>query len=120
MNARSIKNKLSELEVLLETNHIHIIAISETWLDSSVPDGTISGNHTIFRKDRQSRGGGVLLGISPDLQPSTITHPSLDIVWWSVFLLHVSSKAKDGYVVFITAPLMMQHHWIVLKMPCSP
>ena len=80
MNARSIKNKLSELEVLLEANHTHIIAISETRLDSSVLDGTISGNHTIFRKDRQSRGGWVLLGISPDLQPSPITHLSLDMV----------------------------------------
>ncbi len=39
-----------------------VISISETWLDDSIPDSEISLNSfTLFRRDRNRRGGGVLI-----------------------------------------------------------
>ena len=60
-NAQSIRNKLTDLKILLETNMYDIVFISETWLtdndlDSSVLDTT---NYCILRNDRLSHAGGV-------------------------------------------------------------
>ena len=60
-NARSIRNKLTDLKILLETDTYDIVFISETWLtdtdlDSSVVDTT---NYCILRNDRLSHAGGV-------------------------------------------------------------
>ncbi|XP_071959502.1 uncharacterized protein [Antedon mediterranea] len=82
-NARSLKNKLRCLQTYLGQNtHLSIIGITETWLTDTVPDGVISNQHVIFRKDRGANkgGGGVLLAIKPELHPIQVTHPSMENV----------------------------------------
>ena len=45
-----------------------LIAITETWLNNGVLDGEIlPNNYTIYRRDRASRGGGVLLAVNNNL-----------------------------------------------------
>jgi ribonuclease HI len=58
-NARSIKPKHREFENLLAQEKVHIIALSETWLEPD-SDFTIK-NYNIFRKDRDSAYGGVAI-----------------------------------------------------------
>ena len=78
-NARSILNKLSELTEQINSGLSsqappHLNAVTETWLNASVPDSclTIPSFSQVFRTDRSSlsvspdghenrRGGGVLL-----------------------------------------------------------
>ncbi len=62
-NARSLRNKLPELEILLCSSEYDLVAFSETWLDDSVPNALLSfGFYTVVRKDRECRiGGGVAL-----------------------------------------------------------
>ena len=63
-NARSIKNKLSDLHGLLYMSDYNVIALSETWLLPQLTDAIIDprGLYTVYRKDRERKvGGGVCL-----------------------------------------------------------
>ena len=69
-NARSIVNKLPELYSLLYNDKCHCVAITETWLNSNIPDGLLDpeGKYHIFRCDRnERRGGGVCAFVSREL-----------------------------------------------------
>ena len=58
-------NKVFYLQALLLMDSFHIVAITETWLDSNFGDHELLvDGFNIFRKDRESqRGGGVLLAV---------------------------------------------------------
>ena len=62
-NARSVINKLEELELYVHEEKPHIIGITETWGNSKIENSEISfDGYQTFRKDRKNRiGGGVLL-----------------------------------------------------------
>ena len=68
MNARSIVNKIDELQVLATVN-VDVLAITETWLSPDINSCEIvpNMNFTIHRRDRfdhnNKRGGGVLLAV---------------------------------------------------------
>ena len=63
LNARSIRNKVSDLHALLLTDSFDIIAMTETWLDQNYLDCELQlEGYNLYRKDRNSRrGGGVLI-----------------------------------------------------------
>lgn len=66
MNARSIVNKIDELQVL--ATNMDVLAITETWLTPDINSYEIlrNMNFTIHRRDRfehNKRGGGVLLAV---------------------------------------------------------
>lgn len=67
MNARSICNKLTELDHLLSTAYPSVLCITESWLNSSYPDNLLINNYdySVYRKDRCDRhGGGVCVLIN--------------------------------------------------------
>ena len=71
-NAQSIMNKMCDLEVLASEQSPDIIAITESWMNSDIPDASVSLNgYTLFRKDRldtkNGRGGGILLYTKTEL-----------------------------------------------------
>lgn len=83
-NAKSISNKIIELEYFLNQNKIDIICISETWLKQY--QNISIQNYTVYRKDRsitslannnRNVGGGVAIavrnGISHNLLPDIET-----------------------------------------------
>ena len=68
-NCNGIRSKTHRLEFLIKQYSPHVIALSETRLDSQVCDPEIVQEFTLFRKDRIGRlGGGVLLGVSNSLK----------------------------------------------------
>ena len=71
-NAQSIMKKMCDLEVLASEQSPDIIAVTESWINSDIPDASISLNgYTLFRKDRldtkNGRGGGILLYTKTEL-----------------------------------------------------
>ena len=68
-NARSLPNKLQESIFFTEVNAIQLLAATETWLSTSIPDDsiTLSGFQTPFRKDRNKTDGGVCIYASTEL-----------------------------------------------------
>jgi len=64
LNARSIRNKINNIECL--AHEYHIISISESHLDESVPNSEllIDGFFEPIRHDRNCFGGGVMIYVS--------------------------------------------------------
>jgi len=64
------------------TENFDIIAITETWLLNNIFTNEIfPTSFTVLRKDRDSRGGGVLLALKSSLTTMQLPFPSdLEIV----------------------------------------
>mgnify|MGYP001548984872 CR=1 FL=1 len=81
-NARSIVRKVLDLyfEVILQLDWPDVIAISETWLNSEVPDSIFSAckGYSVFRRDRSpgKKGGGVAILTKTGLACYSVNVPS--------------------------------------------
>lgn len=53
-NARSLRNKLSELQAIMSVKRISLAFVTESWLDCSITDSLIdpSADYSIYRHDR--------------------------------------------------------------------
>ena len=69
LNARSIINKKTELNIMVDDIKPHIIGITETWANNDITDAELGlEGYVMFRKDRMGRrGGGVLLYIKESI-----------------------------------------------------
>ena len=65
-NAHRILNKLDELSLLLSSEPIDIVAVTEIWLSDEIPDSVVSMNgYVLIRSDRSTGiGGGMMCYIS--------------------------------------------------------
>ena len=70
-NIQSIVTKIDDLTVILNTHHVDIACVTESWLSSSVPDSAVNINgYTIVRNDR-----GLNIGPArPRKEKEYITH----------------------------------------------
>jgi hypothetical protein len=86
LNARSIKNKLDDFQAeIIEQHSPSVVFVTETHLHSDLPNSLIDSNSTynIFRKDRNSDSGGVLVMIRKEYTCATLVHRcfgNLDLV----------------------------------------
>ena len=63
-NARSLVNKLDFCQSLIYSKSYDIICITETWLHDQILNNEIlPTNYMIYRRDRESCGGGVLIAV---------------------------------------------------------
>ena len=78
LNARSIVNKVQELQLLVGKCNPSVICITETWLHSGVGSSCLGlSGYTVFRKDRdggESPHGGVLIAVKTNLNPMLQDH----------------------------------------------
>ena len=74
INIRSIHNKWDVFKAQFSSSNLHILGISETWLNDKLPNGlyNLSNEYTLIRNDRKwcengnsvpKKGGGVALFI---------------------------------------------------------
>ena len=70
---RSLRGKLDELNILLsQCSNLHILAITETWLNDNITDGEISlFGYSIYRRNRTNGICGGIAFISRTLFPSS-------------------------------------------------
>lgn len=90
INARSIRHKMTDLKIIAEKSKAGIIAISESWFDSSITDAEVSmPGYNLERKDRNTHGGGVCMYIREDLSynpRSDLDHENLEAIWIDLLL----------------------------------
>jgi Reverse transcriptase (RNA-dependent DNA polymerase)/Endonuclease-reverse transcriptase len=68
INACSIINKVIQFKTKVELHKPHIIVICETNLHEGVEDSALElSEYTVFRRDRKSKGGGVLVAVKSSL-----------------------------------------------------
>ena len=80
LNARSIINKKTELNIMVDDIKPHIIGITESWANKDITNAELGlDGYVMFRKDRIGRrGGGVLLYIKDTIpELSTLSHSYL-------------------------------------------
>ena len=76
-NSRSLKNKINDLNSLVAIHSPSIIAITETWLDSEFPSSLLQlDSYDIYRHDRDSHGGGVLIAVNKLINSSRVDFES--------------------------------------------
>ena len=63
-NARSLINKISYFQSLLYATAVDCFCVTESWLNTNINNGEVlPANYTIYRHDRDTRGGGVLIAV---------------------------------------------------------
>lgn len=74
MNGLRKQNKTNDLLISSSIADYDVIAITESWLDSSISDSEyISDNYIVYRKDREkseinaTKGGGVLIAVKKQI-----------------------------------------------------
>ena len=74
LNARSIINKKTELNIMVDDIKPHIIGITESWANNDITNAELGlEGYVVFRKDRIGRrGGGVLLYIKDTIPASEV------------------------------------------------
>jgi len=93
-NARSIRNKMDELKILVSQIKPDIIGIVESWLTEDNFDSEIEiANYNFIRKDRnrvfKTMGGGIIIYFRQDISVVDITNDSnfnIDLIWVKVII----------------------------------
>ena len=68
LNARSVMNKKEDIKVMLTSDHLDVLAITETFLCDVILDSElVDDDYVIFRRDRDRHGGGVMAFVHKDL-----------------------------------------------------
>src|SRR5215475_5809101 len=96
-NCRSINSNLPHLLGLVQQTKPLIISLCETWL--CIDDSFKLFPYTVFRKDREGRGGGVAILLHPSLKvtkvhPINTTQKQIDIL-----AINVSGKNLTPFTV---------------------
>lgn len=105
LNARSIVNKRVELASRLSSVSFDLVAVTKTWLDSSINLAEIfPSTYHVHRKDRSRSGGGVLPACSQKI--SSIRRSELEtdceIMWCEIVISNPYSRIMVG--VFYRPP----------------
>ena len=105
-NARSLRNKFTDLEILSATNEYHIIGVSESWLNTENRDFLAEYNlpgYQMFSCERLNRtGGGVLLYVKASLQPTILEKEKIFNV--DTIFLRLKIRSKSMIIGLIYRP----------------
>lgn len=91
-NCRSVKNKVTDLRMTVAALPPNaVVLLTESWLDPGVNDGELFdlSSHAVFRKDRRSRGGGILIAVPSGLRAirrDDLEHPELEALFLELLL----------------------------------
>ena len=90
VNIRSLRNKITELSIIANKTGASIVAVSETWLDSTFTDTEITlPGYNVQRKDRNALGGGVCLYVKDNLaynQRQDLESDDIESTWIELYL----------------------------------
>ena len=93
INICSLRNKVNEINNLLTSNNIPILAISVAHLGNSFDDTAVAiQGHNIYRRDRNAYGGGVAVYIqshNPVMLRVECYASVIEVLWLQVHLAHL-------------------------------
>jgi exonuclease III len=100
INVNSIVGKSAEFAHLLEYTNPDAIMLCETKLDSSIKSAEFIDNnagYTIFRRDRNRRGGGVAIVVKSCYNPVEVHQDGINCeIIWAEIMLNNNRKAYVG------------------------
>ncbi|KAF3858970.1 hypothetical protein F7725_021369 [Dissostichus mawsoni] len=70
--------KIDQIKVLVHSSNPEVLVITESWLKKNIPDSDIGiAGYNVFRQDRSSKAGGVVIFTKEHLQCSIATSKSV-------------------------------------------
>jgi len=76
LNARSVCNKVDELQIFLYDQNVDVCCVTETWLTCDVPNTLFCPKgYTVFRHDRSTPGGGVAIFVKTVIRSAVVDIP---------------------------------------------
>ena len=111
INFRSIINKKAEFLYFLQESKPRIIIGTETWLSNDIADNEIipsKFSYTIYRKDRDSGYGGVMIAVSKDILSSPVPElvTSCEMTWCKLHFPGI----KNVYICAYYRPHVSDQH----------
>ena len=104
MNINSIRGKTLELLAFLDFHQPHVVAVQETKIDSSVATSELFPEAcpytcSVYRKDRNIHGGGVMFLVHKDIShmPITVLENDSESIWVKVFANKTSHFVASWY-----------------------
>ena len=85
-NICHISNKVDDLHAIVEMNSPSLIMITESWLNTNIPDSAISIGRMFntYRRDRPTPGGGVLAYVNaciPTTCLKNLEEDNREVLW---------------------------------------
>ena len=76
LNCRSIRNKGTDLHLIITTSQTDIVLLTETHLNPTVKNAEFidTSIYTIYRNDRDDGWGGILIAVKNEIAPYTQLH----------------------------------------------
>lgn len=111
LNTRSLTNKFNDVKLLIEDHNFNVFALSETWLNDKTQTNIIDlPGYNLFRKDRDTRGGGLVVYVMSLLKCKMLEPlgdtPALEQLWLEINIKQY--KLAIG-VVYRPPNLHMEH-----------
>ena len=105
LNIRSLLPKIDSLRLFIDKNPFDIVALSETWLKTSINNAEISiPNYSITRQDRQDKsGGGTTIYVRDGLPYRTrtdLTTTNMETCWIEI----TRTKTKPLFICSVYKP----------------
>ncbi len=104
INARSINNKFHKINSLIVEHNIHILCISETWLNKETKYLDLPSNYDIIRNDRIGKKGG---GVA--------------IIYKSIFnLSNINTSYTETIITTVSSPKLSNDNFTLILSYCEP
>ena len=124
MNINSIIGKKLELLAFLDSHEPHVVAIQKTKIDSSIATSELFPEtcpYSVYRKDRNIHGGGVILLVHKDISHMPITELENDSesIWVKVSankLLILWQVGIDRLVALVKNSSYLENSLITLRL----
>ena len=120
INARSLKNKIPDIQDFLKFNNFDVVFVTETWLNETITSSVLTADtgYRLFRKVRPAGTvGGVTAFLSNDYEciqvALTNKFDTLELLCFDVFSAHV----KYRFIVFYRPPNSSQSYLQMFLMP---
>ena len=96
------------------SNNFAIVAITETWLQDFIFDNEILPfNYTIYRNDRQSKGGGTMIAVNNQLSSKGVSTPD-DLELTAVYLHQYHLTICVVYITHLTLLLSTTKNYTII------
>ena len=100
LNINHLRYKMEEIREIIIHHKLHILGVTETWLDQTVSDGEVEiQGQRMFRLDRKGKaGGGVCIYIHQSLSVRLlpISKSELEMLWIGIKFKHKTDECKIG------------------------
>ena len=120
-NVNSIRHKFCEMSPSIAELHIDILAITESKLDDSfLSEQFNTCNYKLYRQDRNSHGGGIMIYVN-DCIPHRLIKDHTGVHLGVEFMtIEVSVKSNKWYLcyIYIEHPVLLKKSCVIFYMNC--